>query len=83
MVTVEGEVVCLPRLPGGQDAQTLECAVGLRTAEGQHYALENINPYLIGGKIAMGQHVKVSGRLRRERGTRYNTIGLIDVTSVH
>jgi hypothetical protein len=83
MVTVDGEVVCLPRLAGGQEAQTLECAIGLRTTAGQHYALENINPYLIDGKIAMGQHVKVSGRLRLERGTRYDTIGLINVTSVH
>jgi hypothetical protein len=82
-VTVDGEIVCLPRQAGGQGAQTLECAIGLRTTEGQHYALENINPYIIDGKIAMGQHVKVSGRLRLERGTRYDTIGLINVTSVH
>jgi hypothetical protein len=81
-VTVDGEIVCLPRIAGGQEAQTLECAIGLRTTAGQHYALENINPYMIDGKIAMGRHVKVSGRLRPEKGTRYDTIGLIDVTSV-
>jgi hypothetical protein len=82
MVTVDGEVICLPRIAGGQEAQTLECAIGLRTTAGQHYALENITPYLIDGTILMGQHVKISGRLRREKGTRYDTIGLFDVTSV-
>jgi len=80
-VTLDGELVCLPRRSGGREL-TLECALGLRTTEGQHYALENINPYLTEGKVAMGQQVKVRGLLRSDTATAYATVGIIYVTAV-
>jgi hypothetical protein len=82
-VMLDGELVCLPHRAGRQEALTLECAIGLRTAEKQHYALENINPYLIEGKVAMGQRVKVDGILRSSTNANYDIIGLIHITSLH
>lgn len=81
-VTLDGELVCLPHRAGGQEALTLECAIGLRTNEGRHYALDHINPYIVRGKIAMGQHIRVTGRLRTDTETKYDATGTIDVTSV-
>ena len=82
-VTLDGELVCLPHRAGDQEALTLECAIGLRTNEGRHYALDHINPYIVGGKIAMGQHIRVTGRLRPDTETKYDATGTIDVTSVN
>ena len=82
-VTLDGELVCLPRQAGGQKALTLECAVGLRTAEGKHYALENINLYLMEGKVTTGQRVQVSGALHSYTEMRYDATGIIYVTSVN
>ncbi|HXH08480.1 MAG TPA: hypothetical protein VNP04_01710 [Alphaproteobacteria bacterium] len=81
-VTLDGELVCLPHRAGGQEALTLECAIGLRTNEGRHYALDHINPYIVEGKIAMGQHIRVTGRLRTDTQTKYDATGTIAVTSV-
>jgi hypothetical protein len=82
-VTFDGVLVCLPQREGGQQALTLACAIGLHTADGKPYALENINPYLMAGKAAIGQHVKVSGWLRPNRDKSYDAIGTINVTSVN
>jgi hypothetical protein len=82
VITLDGELVCLPHRAGKQEELTLACAVGLRTTPGKAYALANINPYLMGGKVAMGQHVKVSGHLRPSTDMRYEASGTIDITSV-
>jgi hypothetical protein len=82
-VTFDGVLVCLPQREGGQQALTLACAIGLRTAQGKPYALEDINPYLMAEKAAIGQHVKVSGWLRPNTDMRYEAIGTINVTSVN
>lgn len=37
--TLSGEVVCLPKVDTGGPT-TLECAIGLRTDAGEHYALD-------------------------------------------
>jgi hypothetical protein len=82
-VTLDGKLVCLPHRAGGQKALALECAIGLRTTEGKHYALENINPYIIDGKVTIGQRVKVNGLLRSSTATQYDTIGIIHITSIN
>jgi hypothetical protein len=81
-VALDGELVCLPHRAGGQKALTLECAIGLRTTEGKHYALENINPYIIDGKVTVGQRVKVNGLFRSGTATQYDTVGIIHITSI-
>ncbi len=81
-VRFDGELVCLPHRAGSQKALTLECAIGLRTTEGKHYALENINPYIIDGKVTVGQRVKVNGLLRSGVATPYDIIGIIHITSI-
>ena len=82
-VTVAGELVCLPRRIGDEKGRTLECAMGLRTTAGKHYALENINPYIIEGKVTTGQRVQVNGLLRSDTDTKYDSVGIIHVTSVN
>jgi hypothetical protein len=82
-VTLDGELVCLPRQAERQEALTLECALGLRTLDGKHYALENITSYLIAGTIVMGQQVQVSGRLHAAPQAKYEAVGLLAVTAVH
>jgi hypothetical protein len=81
-VTLDGELVCLPHRAGDRKELTLECAIGLHTAEGEHYALGNINPYLMERKVALGQRVKVKGLLRSDMETRFDIIGIIDVTAI-
>lgn len=81
-VALDGELVCLPHRAGGQKALTLECAIGLRTTEGKHYALENINPYIIDGKVTVGQRVKVNGVFRSGTATQYDSVGVIHITSI-
>lgn len=39
MQTLTGDIVCLPKK--GDGPQTLECAFGLRTADGHYYALQH------------------------------------------
>jgi hypothetical protein len=82
-VTLVGELVCLPNRAGAQKPLTPICAIGLRTSEGEHYALENINPYIIEGKVTTGQRVKMTGLLRSGIDTGYDTVGIIHVTSVN
>jgi hypothetical protein len=81
-VTLDGVLVCLPQRDGRQEELTLACAVGLRTTDGRLYAMENINPYLMMGKAAMGQHVEVNGWSRPSTDPRFDAIGTIDITSV-
>jgi hypothetical protein len=82
-VTLVGELVCLPNRTGDQKPLTPKCALGLRTPEGKHYALENINPYIIEGKVTTGQRVKMTGLLRSGIDAGYDTVGIIHVTSVN
>jgi hypothetical protein len=81
MVTFDGELVCLPPRAGSQQL-TLECTIGLRTTEGKHYGLENIDLYFKEGKVGIGQRVKVMGQLRADAEGRYDINGAIYVTSV-
>jgi hypothetical protein len=80
-VTFDGELVCLPPRAGSQKL-TFECTIGLRTTEGKHYGLENINLHFMEGKVGIGQWVKVVGHLRSDAEARYDVSGAIYVTSV-
>jgi len=81
-VTISGEITCLPKV--GSGVQTLECAIGLLSDDGRYYGLRRDDPdhQLSQG----GLRVEVSGNLVAEDmtgpdGNRYDTAGIIDVTS--
>ena len=80
-VTVTGELECLP--PKNPDQpHTLECATGLKTADGKHYALRGATA---DQNITLGQTgkiAKISGTLTKDTSTKYTTEGVIDVSTI-
>lgn len=79
-ITIEGEVVCLPgKSQGG--AQTMECAYGLKTADGKYYGLSDPTwKYLMG--VGTSSKVKVNGTLRPAPSSKYDTAGNIEIISL-
>lgn len=79
---IAGEVVCLPHRGGGDGPQTLECAIGLRGDDGKHYGLRDQSTDHRLATEFFGKHVEVTGEIRSEGQTMYDTVGTIDVQSV-
>jgi|SRR3989344_6204316 len=85
-ITVNGEISCLPKQGAGQ--QTLECAIGLKGLDGRYYGLENLFELDPEHKFsAGGLRVEVSGTFSPEEmkgpgGSKYDVVGVIDVTSI-
>jgi hypothetical protein len=80
-VAVTGNLTCLPHknVQPGQPI-TLECAIGLKTADGRHYALRELSPDATNTDFT--KRVKLSGRLVPPTAEeRYDIIGTITVTS--
>ncbi len=78
-VSVEGEVVCLPHKDNNTQ-HTLECAVGIKTAEEKHYGLstnDSTSPLTMG----VGKKAKVNGTLEPAGDTKYDIKGIIAVES--
>lgn len=82
-VTVTGEIDCLPKK--GSGAQTMECAIGLRGADGQYYALKYQDgcdreprfcvvgvPFVVSGIFSLGAPAD----------STYDIVGSIEVTSI-
>lgn len=59
--------------------QTTSCAIGLRSDEGEHYAMYTEDPTTV-GMLPTGQRVQVTGTL--EQTNRYGLAGIIDVTTI-
>jgi|GEM_PF-2706605 hypothetical protein len=79
-VTVSGMPVCLPHKNSG--AQTLECAIGVKTDDGFYYSLKNpTSGYLRVSKIEFGKTAVVTGVLLYEKSATYQTDGSITVNS--
>lgn len=82
-ITILGEVTCLPKDTDGP--QTLECALGLQTADGKYYGLKRIDtldPNFT--PLQTGEKVIVTGILLHEDmfgpdGNRYTTEGVVEV----
>lgn len=82
VITVSGTTLCLPHRDTS-GPQTLECAIGLKDAEGRHYALSDTDPtYKNTGSIPMNTQVVVTGTLKTVPDEKYATVGTIAVTSV-
>ena len=85
-ITISGEMTCLPKT--GQGAQTLECAIGLKGVDGQHYGLRNLPKLDPEYKFSTnGLQVEVSGIFSPEEikgpdSNKYDVVGVIDVSSI-
>lgn len=77
-ITESGESVCLPQKQGS-GAQTFECAYGLKTAEGVHYALNLRENEVMAFRI--GYQYTVKGVLREDPASMYDIAGVIEVES--
>jgi hypothetical protein len=85
-VTVSGEMTCLPKT--GTGAQTMECAMGLKSVDGNFYGLKNLSKFDPDNKFSVGGvKVEVTGLLSRVElkgpdGNNYAVVGVIDLTSI-
>lgn len=80
--SLEGEVVCLPH-KDTSGPQTLECAIGLKTAEGTHYALDagdvNPPPYTTGQRIRANGLVTPVEMLSSDHWQKYAIKGIFSI----
>jgi hypothetical protein len=80
-LTVRGNLTCLPHknVQPGQPV-TLECAIGLKTADGRHYGLRELSPRDTNTDFT--KQVQVSGNVVPPTADeRYDIIGTITVES--
>jgi hypothetical protein len=75
-VTVKGQSVCLPH-KDKTGPQTLECAIGVKTAAGVYYGIENKNVTTTG----MNASIEVTGTLIKAPNSKYDIAGVIRVDS--
>lgn len=82
--TYRGELVCLPH-KGNPEVTTMECAGGLKSDDGQYYALKDVSgstdipEYMT---MPTGSKVIVTGTFEEGEHSVYDTIGTISVTAV-
>lgn len=82
---LSGEVVCLPHVPNGGPT-TLECALGLKTDAGEHYALDlaaisQPNPGLdTGERISANGLITPIEMLSSDHWKKYDVVGIFSVT---
>lgn len=79
-----GDLVCLPH-KGNPEVTTMECAVGLKTADGVFYGLRedaadgSIPEYMT---MPTGEAVTIKGVFEKATDDKYDTVGTINVSSV-
>lgn len=82
IVTTSGTILCLPH-KNQQGPQTMECAYGLKAANGTYYGLTDSDPaYKNISGIPMNQKVEVTGVINLTTSSIYDTIGNITVQSI-
>ena len=85
-IAIDGEITCLPKI--GRGAQTLECAIGLKGADGRYYGLKNLSSLDPENKFSIGGlKVTVFGTLNSEEikgpdGNKYDVAGVINLDSI-
>ncbi len=81
-IVVRGEMVCLPHHTT-DGPQTLECAFGLKGTNGHYYALRDSDPaYQNISNVPMGVGVEVVGTFTPQEDSKYQSVGVIEVTSI-
>lgn len=82
--TLTGEYVCLPH-KDTDGPQTLECAFGLKTEAGEHFALDFGESTDMAAEFMAGQTVTLSGvvtpieNLSSDHWQKYDTTGILSV----
>ena len=81
-VTVEGTALCLPHRDTSA-TQTTECAIGIKTKDGQYYALKDSDPeYKNISKISTSKKIKVEGTFKKQANQVYPITGFIEITTI-
>ena len=85
-ITIKGEITCLPKK--GSGPQTMECAIGLKGEDGNHYALKNLFEHDPNYTFSTtGMQVEVVGTFTPEEvsgpgNSTYDVVGSISITSI-
>lgn len=81
-ITIEGTMVCLPH-KNTEGPQTTECAYGLLDDFGRSFALTDTDPtYKNISGVPMNTRVEVEGNFKLQMGSKYQNIGIIEVTNI-
>ncbi len=81
-ITARGTIVCLPH-KNTDGPQTLECAYGLKDESGRYFGMSDTDPeYKNISNLTMNTSVTVNGTFKPEESDRYQSIGIIAVTSI-
>ena len=81
-ISMRGEIVCLPHKKQS-GPQTMECAYGLKSDQGQYYTLSDKDPqYKNISNTPMNKTVEVTGSISLTVNSKYDTIGTIFITSI-
>jgi hypothetical protein len=79
--TIEGEIICLPH-KDTSGPQTLECAYGVKLADGTHYGLRDSGTaYENVSGLPTGKKARLTGTLKLESSDRYQSVGTFTVTN--
>lgn len=79
--TIEGEIVCLPH-KDTDGPQTLECAYGIKLANGTYYGLHDSNDnYENISGLPTGKNARLTGTLKLGSSDRYQSIGTFTVVA--
>lgn len=83
-MALEGALVCLPHKPG--ITPTKECALGLRTDNGTHYAVDFAlmssipEPHRVGDRVAGSGILVPIERLSTDHWRKYEVTGIFSIT---
>lgn len=81
-VSLSGEFVCLPVKDTG-GPQTLECAMGLKAADGKFYALrDSTSDYSLISKAKTSDQVDITGVLEASVSSKYDIVGTVVLDSL-
>lgn len=84
-VTMEGEIVCLPN-KNTKGPQTLECAYGIKTNDGNYYSLDTYPMSATPPKYNVGDRIKANGvlvpieQISTDTWDKYNIKGIFSAT---
>lgn len=81
-IAIEGTFLCLPH-KNQNGPQTLECAYGLQDEQGNYYVIRDADPtYQNISGVGTNSQVMVTGNFTQREDDKYQSIGIIEVTSV-
>jgi hypothetical protein len=79
-ITLTGEFTCLPH-KDTSGPQTMECAYGLKTADGKYYAIDTHKNFPSGKIITVTGTLVPVEALNTDTFNKYDIVGIVNVTS--